>query len=84
MKKSLAFVAAVLFGLAPTTGAVAADPKDGATPGASATPAAKSERARSADPRYCVLEVRTGSHITKKICKTRSEWIAEGVDPLNP
>jgi hypothetical protein len=82
MKKSLAFASVALFGLAFTTGAVAA--KDPATPGATATPAAKSGKESTTNAKYCVVDTVTGTRIQKKVCKTRIEWMAEGVDPLNP
>jgi hypothetical protein len=34
--------------------------------------------------RYCFVETSTGSHLRKKVCRTRAEWIARsGVDPAN-
>lgn len=35
-----------------------------------------------ADPaqRYCVSDTPTGSRLPKKVCKTRADWVAEGVD----
>ena len=71
---SFVFASAALAGVALATGA-AADPKNSA---------AKPEKARAAEPRYCVVEVQTGSRIRTKVCKTRREWLAEGVDPLDP
>ncbi len=35
-----------------------------------------------AEQRYCVLQTETGSILERKTCKTRKEWLAEGVDPL--
>lgn len=32
--------------------------------------------------KFCVNETITGSRITRKICHTRSEWIARGADPI--
>lgn len=32
--------------------------------------------------RYCYQSTITGSIITKRICKTRTQWLAQGVDPL--
>lgn len=40
--------------------------------------AAKSER------KYCVSDTRPASHIAQRVCKTRTEWMAQGFDPLNP
>lgn len=38
---------------------------------------------RAADlQRYCVVNTPTGSHIQRKTCKTRPDWLAEGFDPL--
>jgi hypothetical protein len=83
MMKSIAFASTALFGLALATGAAAADSKDSVTPGVAATPAAQPEKGRAADPKICVVDTLTGSRIAKKVCKTRSEWMVEGVDPLN-
>ena len=32
--------------------------------------------------RYCIVETPTGSHIQKKVCKSRAEWLGEGFDPI--
>lgn len=61
--------------------AVAAEPKP---PVASAAPAPTSEPAaayaRTAEPRYCFKEAVTGSRVERKVCKTKVEWAAIGVD----
>lgn len=31
--------------------------------------------------RYCVIDTPIGSHIRKKVCRTRDEWLKRGVDP---
>ena len=31
--------------------------------------------------RYCVKGVITGSRLERRVCKTRAEWLKEGVDP---
>ncbi len=31
--------------------------------------------------RYCIAETFTGSHIKRKVCKTRAEWMDMGMDP---
>jgi len=36
------------------------------------------------DRKYCVTDTRPASHITQRVCKTRTEWMAQGFDPLNP
>ena len=43
-------------------------------PGASAGPTKAT--------RYCVVATFTGSHIEKKTCLTRDEWLKRGFDPL--
>lgn len=80
MIKSIVFAAA-LTGLAQTA---AADPGQSKQPDAAATSAAKPAKVRPDGPRYCVMVTETGSRIPTKVCKTRSEWQAEGVDPLAP
>lgn len=32
--------------------------------------------------RYCLVETPTGSHIQRKTCKTRADWLVDGFDPL--
>ena len=32
--------------------------------------------------RYCVVATFTGSHVEKKTCLTRDEWLKRGFDPL--
>ncbi len=61
---------------------------------ATATPAfANADPARPADTattkvavspntRYCYRVEMTGSHLRRKICHTRAEWLARGTDPL--
>ncbi len=44
----------------------------------SPTPTAVPQR----EQRFCVVSQITGSRIAHKECKTRSEWLAEGFDPL--
>lgn len=43
--------------------------------GGSSQPSAKPEQVK-----YCVSDHITGSRMAKKICKTRAQWEAEGVD----
>ena len=47
-------------------------------------PAPSSSSADAPNPkvRYCIIEDITGSHIPRKTCKTRADWLAEGFDPL--
>ena len=49
-------------------------------PTSQATPDAKPVK----DKRYCIVESRTGSRVPTKVCKTRAEWLDDGVDPLDP
>ena len=50
-----------------------ATPRAGAAaPAASAAPAPAPAEAQ---PKYCVFETPTGSHIRKKTCLTRDQWI---------
>ena len=47
------------------------------------TPAPASSPAPSAETRYCVEGMVTGSRLIKRDCKTRAEWIKlEGFDPV--
>ena len=32
--------------------------------------------------RVCIKEAVTGTRIARKVCQTRADWIAQGVDPL--
>jgi len=64
----MTFASAVL---AIVPGVSSATPRAGdAAPAASAVPAPA-----EAQPKYCVLETPTGSHIRKKTCLTRDQWI---------
>lgn len=38
-------------------------------------PAAKAKR-------YCVVAQDTGTRLSRKLCRTRAEWLAQGYDPL--
>lgn len=50
------------------------------------TPAPSSEAsAAKAEKRYCVDSAGIGSRLSKKVCKTRAQWIADdNFDPLEP
>lgn len=41
---------------------------------------ARTERADTL--RYCIKDTVTGSRISRKECRTRSDWLARGFDPL--
>lgn len=32
--------------------------------------------------RYCIVETPTGSHLSRRECHTRKEWMDQGFDPL--
>ncbi len=36
----------------------------------------------SPNTRYCYMVETTGSHLRRKICHTRADWLARGTDPL--
>lgn len=44
-------------------------------------PAPRIETAK-ANPRVCVVDRVTGSMIPLRVCKTLSDWRAQGIDPL--
>ncbi|WP_343520115.1 hypothetical protein [Sphingomonas sp.] len=73
------FAAAVLAaGLAT---AANAETKPG-TPAPTATASAEAKPVK--DKRYCVETETTGSRIVRTECRTRSEWLELGFDPLDP
>ncbi|MES2097802.1 MAG: hypothetical protein V4459_13675 [Pseudomonadota bacterium] len=78
------FASAALFGLALTAGVAQADPKERNAPVSDPTPTSQPEKSRAQDQKICVVDAMTGTRIPQKVCKTRREWMAEGVDPLNP
>jgi len=90
---AIRFAASIVLGLVATTSAFAAEPNAAPAPvatsvaGASAVtavtlaagPAALAYKA-SPNARYCFRTETTGSRILTKVCKTRGEWEARGVD----
>ncbi|WEK01899.1 MAG: hypothetical protein P0Y59_09545 [Candidatus Sphingomonas phytovorans] len=56
--------------------AQAADGRPDTTANASADAAASKKK-------FCVVEATTGSRVAKKICRTRTEWLALGFDPTS-
>ncbi len=90
---AIRFAASIVLGLVATTSAFAAEPNAAPAPvatsvaGASAVtavtlaagPAALAFKA-SPNARYCFRTETTGSRILTKMCKTRSDWEARGVD----
>jgi hypothetical protein len=59
--------------------ATAAEPKP-PVPAAAPTAGAGAGVATSGDKRYCIVETLTGSRVPTKVCKTKREWRAQGVD----
>ena len=90
---AIRFAASIVLGLVATTSAFAAEPNAAPTPvatsvaGASAVstitlaagPAAVAFKA-SPNARYCFRTETPGSLLHTKVCKTRSDWEARGVD----
>ena len=46
--------------------------------GASGTPAARAPRARGSDRMVCMDVELSGSHVTRRVCRTEREWQARG------
>lgn len=75
-------------GLTPVAAAAATTPQperpvqvdDGTS--TEATPANKA--AKLDKRRYCIVETPTGSRISNKVCHTKAEWFAQGIDIDNP
>jgi hypothetical protein len=64
-------------------------PQPAATPIASATPVTTAAATAAAtmsrpdyNPRVCLVDDVTGSHIRRRECKSLSQWRAAGLDPL--
>ncbi|MFZ5749124.1 MAG: hypothetical protein ACOY45_15880 [Pseudomonadota bacterium] len=65
---------------APAVAAVVSDPT---TAEKAVKEVSKPREEAKRDTKYCVDTAMTGSHIVKRICKTREEWINhEGFDPV--
>lgn len=90
---AIRFAASIVLGLVATTSAFAAEPNAAPAPVATsaagmsalstitlaAGPSAVAFKA-SPNARYCFRTETTGSRILTKMCKTRGEWEARGVD----
>jgi len=78
-----AFTAAALMATTSASAmANAPDPKgDGA---AAVTENASAPASPDKTVRYCVQRAVTGTMLPKKTCKTREEWLKQGVDPTAP
>lgn len=53
-----------------------------ADPARPAADTATTKVAVSPNTRYCYKVETTGSHLRRKICHTRAEWLARGTEPL--
>ena len=51
-------------------------------PASGASQAAPAPTPATAERRYCVVTVPTGSRLERRDCRTRAEWLREGFDPL--
>lgn len=51
---------------------------DNATPAATQPAEAKPDQVDT--KRYCVIDQVTGSRLPTKVCKTKAQWAAEGID----
>ena len=69
----LTLASAVLVIATPIAG-IAAEP-EGASPAQTSQPKAEQKI------RYCIVDTPLGTHIQKKKCLTREEWLKQGVDP---
>lgn len=72
-------IATLALGIVAAPALAAAEPDSApvaATPAAAPTPTA------AAKTRYCVVDTRTGSRIPTRTCKTRTQWLEQGFDPI--
>lgn len=81
MSKSILLGVAAAFCMAAASPIMAAAPDSGGTPKAEMS-ASGATSAATDKMKYCVVDTITGSHIPKKTCLTRKEWLAQGFDPL--
>jgi hypothetical protein len=80
--RAVAFTAAALMaGMSGSAMATVSDAKgDAAPPAEKATAPTKPAK----PVRYCVQGVVTGTILPAKVCKTREQWLKEGLDPTAP
>ena len=82
MSKSI-FGAAVLVALSSTAAVASPSPEGPNANVIRSEPAEKPASSVAKKPtRYCVETVPTGSHMLRKYCHTREEWLRRGFDPL--
>lgn len=79
IQSRMVLLVAASFVAGTSSAAMAADPKAPETPAANASSSASQPKTAQ---RYCIVTTLTGSHLPTKICKTRAEWLEDGVDPL--
>ncbi|MFV0624725.1 hypothetical protein ACBY01_12060 [Sphingomonas sp. ac-8] len=85
----VAAAAAVLVGVAAVAAPAYAQPRSGPAAPRTVPAPAPAESVDAPKPqtqkatRYCSNETLTGSHIAKRVCHTRDEWLGMGVDPLD-
>ena len=82
MSKPILMGVVAAFCMAAAGPAMAATPNSGAAPKAEKAESGAAPEAKAAT-KYCIVDTVTGSHIQKKTCLTRKEWLAQGVDPLD-
>ena len=81
MSKPILMGVVAAFCMAAASPVMAAAPDPGAAPKAEKLESGASSAAGDAR-KYCVIETPTGSHVSKKTCHTRKEWLDQGFDPL--
>lgn len=81
MSKPILMGVVAAFCMAATSPVMAATPDPAGAPKAERAEAAATSAVGDAT-KYCVVDTPTGSHIAKKVCHTRKEWLNQGFDPL--
>jgi hypothetical protein len=81
MSKPILMGVVAAFCMAATSPVMAAKPDPASAPKAE-NPESGTASVAGDTAKYCVLETPTGSHIAKKTCHTRKEWLSQGFDPL--
>ncbi|MEO6217562.1 MAG: hypothetical protein ABIO86_16155, partial [Sphingomonas sp.] len=77
MSKPIVMVIVAAFCMAAAGPVVAATPGSGGAPKAE-KPESGTTSGGKAATKYCIVDTVTGSHIQKKTCLTRKEWLAQG------
>jgi hypothetical protein len=72
--------ASMMAGMSVSAVAKAPDPKGDTAAAASDKPAASEHKAQPT--KYCIVMPKaTGSIVSGKVCKTRDQWLEDGIDP---